>query len=105
VRGYRGRRAHYQVVVSRQKKVALDAPGAYYLNTGTWVDLMQFPTAILSGPPDAALAGIREFVADLSSGSLKRWIRYQPTFARLELDDQDHLIEADIHTYTGPDSV
>lgn len=87
------------------KKVALDAPGAYYLNTGTWVDLMQFPTAILSGPPDAALAGIREFVADLSSGSLKRWIRYQPTFARLELDDQDHLIEADIHTYTGPDSV
>jgi UDP-2,3-diacylglucosamine pyrophosphatase LpxH len=87
------------------KKVALDEPGAIYLNTGTWVDLMRFPTSILSGAPDEALSGLREFVGDLKSGSLRRWILYTPTFARLDLDDSDRLLNADIYTYTGPASV
>lgn len=78
-------------------------PGAAYLNTGTWVDLMRFPSDKLSG--SEALSCVRDFCTDLQSGSLRAWIHYEPVFARLDFDDQDHLTAADIHTYTGPDSL
>lgn len=87
------------------KKVGMDKPGSYYLNCGTWVDLLKFPTEILAGSQDAAIAGVRDFVNDLAKGHLSPWIHYQPTFARLDFDAADSLIEADIHTWTGADSV
>jgi UDP-2,3-diacylglucosamine pyrophosphatase LpxH len=83
------------------KKVGMDK----HLNCGTWVDLLKFPTEILAGSQDAAIAGVRDFVDDLAKGHLSPWIHYQPTFARLDFDAADCLIEADIHTWTGPDSV
>lgn len=59
--------------------------GATYLNTGTWADLIAFPKEILLPDATQAQAELWSFVDDLENGQLQKHIRFQPTYARLDL--------------------
>ncbi|MEW6262725.1 MAG: metallophosphoesterase [Thermodesulfobacteriota bacterium] len=65
------------------KKVALG--GGQYFNSGTWADLIEVPKEVMSGPEDQALAELQAFVMDLKDRRLSRWLRYRPTYVRLDL--------------------
>ena len=86
------------------KKIELGG-GAWYLNSGTWADLIQFPVELLAGPEPEALARVREFVDDMQGGRLKRWTRFKPTYVRIDLDGDDRMTAAELCDYTGPEGV
>lgn len=68
------------------KRTGLGVGGAVYLNTGTWADLLRVPETVLGDDDAAALAQLRDFVADLGAGRLEAWRCQMPTFARVDLD-------------------
>jgi UDP-2,3-diacylglucosamine pyrophosphatase LpxH len=71
--------------------------GKRYLNTGTWADVLRFPTDILTLPEQKALAKLRAFVDELATGDVSRWTLFRPTYARLELDDTtDKVTKAEL---------
>ena len=80
-------------------------PGCYYLNSGTWADLMQLPPEIVSGSPDVAMQKLHELVLTTGMNQLDRWIIYRPTYIRLDLDGGDRILRADLCNYTGADSL
>ena len=86
------------------KRVPLD-DNALYINTGTWADVMRFPMDILAGSDQEALPRLREFVQDLAAGKLGRWIGSGATYARLDLDDNDRLLQAELLDYEGPERI
>ncbi len=86
------------------KKIEI-ADGRFYLNSGTWADLMQFPQEIITGNDAEALPKVKEFIDDLISGNLKPWITFIPTYIRLDIDNDDHVVEAELCDYSGPDQV
>jgi UDP-2,3-diacylglucosamine pyrophosphatase LpxH len=86
------------------KKIDLGG-GAWYLNSGTWADLIQFPVELLAGPEPEALARVRELVDDLQHGRLKRWTRFKPTYVRLDLGPDDRMIAAELCDYDGPQGI
>jgi UDP-2,3-diacylglucosamine pyrophosphatase LpxH len=83
------------------KHVSLNG-GATYLNTGTWVDLMRVPAAVLSDKQAAATAELENFLDDLLHNRLQRWRKLVPTFARIDLekkDDRAELLSAGVHMF------
>jgi UDP-2,3-diacylglucosamine pyrophosphatase LpxH len=66
------------------KQVQLD--GAVYLNTGTWADVMCIPAGIWDEDEAAGQLAFRAFAADLGAGTVERWRRTLPTYARITLD-------------------
>ncbi len=86
------------------KRVALDVGGAVYLNTGTWADLLRVPETVLGDDDAAALAQLREFVADLGANRLEAWRCQMPTFARIELDGGT-VSSKDVYVYGPADEV
>ncbi len=80
------------------KKIEL-RPGRWYLNSGTWCDLMQLPAAVMTAKPADARAALDPFVLDLSQGLLSRWIIFRPTYIRLALDASNKVVYADVLTY------
>ena len=76
------------------KQVRLSG-GGWYLNTGTWADLMCVPDAVLHAPDDEALKHLRRFVDGLRAGHLDEWIAFRPTYARLDLVD-GRVIESSV---------
>jgi UDP-2,3-diacylglucosamine pyrophosphatase LpxH len=61
--------------------------GATYLNSGTWVDLMRVPAAVLADNGVAATAALEGFFDDLLHNRLQHWRKLVPTFARIDLED------------------
>lgn len=59
---------------------------ATYLNTGTWADLIRFPREIFSLARPAALAGVKQLVKDMSTEGYRKWITFEPSYARLDLE-------------------
>ncbi len=86
------------------KRVVLE-DDALYINTGTWADVMRFPMEILAGPDEEALQKLREFVLDLGAGKLNRWIGFGATYARLDLDASDRLLNAELLDFEGPEGM
>ncbi|HTX39854.1 MAG TPA: hypothetical protein VME43_32775 [Bryobacteraceae bacterium] len=80
------------------KKIELQ-PGCWYLNSGTWADLIQLPPEILTAGEADARARLDPFVLDMAGGQLDRWIIFRPTYIRLELDASDRVTRADLVTY------
>lgn len=76
------------------KDVGLD-DGARYLNSGTWADLLRFPTDILDGTDEEAMARLKALVLDLSVGDFVA--DAQPTWAELEVDG-DRVVEAAVRS-------
>jgi hypothetical protein len=77
------------------KKIELQ-PGHWYLNSGTWADLMQLPPEILTAGPETAREKLEPFVLDLAGGKLHPWIVFRPTYIRLDLDADNHVLCADL---------
>jgi hypothetical protein len=86
------------------KRVALDN-GALYINTGTWADIMRFPMDILAGSDEQGLAKLREFIDDIAQGKLNRWIGFGATYARLDMDGADRLIQAELLDFERPEDI
>jgi UDP-2,3-diacylglucosamine pyrophosphatase LpxH len=87
--------------------------GGTYFNTGTWADLLPFPTTILEPryeaghpPPkdvnETILAQLGEFVEDMATARLSRYLRFIPTYARIELNDAGEVITSKLCEYKGP---
>jgi UDP-2,3-diacylglucosamine pyrophosphatase LpxH len=96
------------------KELVLD--GGTYINTGTWADVLPFPTTILdlhnefSQPAahdtDAAmLARLADFVEDMATARLSKYLRFVPTYARIELNDEGDIITEKLCEYKGTDAV
>jgi UDP-2,3-diacylglucosamine pyrophosphatase LpxH len=86
------------------KRMVLD-DDALYINTGTWADVMGFPMEILAGSDEEALPKLREFVNDIGAGKLHRWIKFGATYARLDLDASNRLMNAELLDFEGPEQI
>jgi UDP-2,3-diacylglucosamine pyrophosphatase LpxH len=83
------------------KKVDLGGdPSATYLNTGTWADLIEFPKKIFQPNDVDALAELAIFVHDLNEGDLQKYIRFKPSYARLDVQG-DRVERADLCFWEG----
>jgi len=80
------------------KRVPLEVEGAVYLNTGTWADLMRVPEAVLGDDDAAARRQLEGFVDDLDHGRLDAWRCQMPSFARIDVDNDQHL-DADVFVF------
>ena len=86
------------------KRVTLD-DDCLYINSGTWADVMRFPTDLISGPQSEGISGLKSFVEDLRVGKLKRWIAFEGTYARLDFDASEKLLSAELCDFVGPEKV
>jgi UDP-2,3-diacylglucosamine pyrophosphatase LpxH len=82
------------------RDVAMDR-GSRYLNSGTWADMIRFPTEVLNGPPEIALDGLRAFVADLRAGRLRSWISFVPTYIHMRLDEDGVVRDVTLKDYSS----
>jgi hypothetical protein len=88
---------------------------SWYLNTGTWANIIKFPDQLLSLSSPQAEAQLLSFLKLLSEGrfekvdadqqpgasaekGFKPQLFFQPTYARVNLDDADCLIPGDTET-------
>lgn len=76
--------------------------GARYLNSGTWADLIHFPTDILNGTEQQARDGLRAFVEDMGKGRLRAWTAFTPTYVKLTVGDDDRVRDVALCDYTSP---
>jgi len=82
------------------RDLALPA-GGRYLNCGTWADLMEFPTDVLSGSADEALPKVEAFVHTLAENRLAGHIRFRPSYVHVQVDDDGTTVSADVCFYQG----
>jgi len=80
------------------KKVELQ-PGCWYLNSGTWADLMQLPELIVKADGSDARANLEPFVQALAGGNLRPWIQFNPTYVQLDLDANERVLRAEVKNY------
>ncbi|HVR10669.1 MAG TPA: metallophosphoesterase [Thermoanaerobaculia bacterium] len=73
-----------------------------YLNSGTWIDLIQLPEAILLSQ-DAAAEAMQRFLDDLTAGSLEGWVVRRPTYVRLDIAESGHVEKAGLWVYREED--
>lgn len=70
--------------------------GALYLNTGTWADIMRIPPAVYEGDEAAGLQALNCFLNDVKSNNIAAFRRQVGTFARIELDEAEHIENANV---------
>lgn len=75
--------------------------GARYLNSGTWADLIRFPSEILNGPANRALDGLRAFVEDMGAGRLHAWTTFTPTYVKLTIGADGAVREVALNDYAS----
>lgn len=81
------------------KRIELKQPGCYYLNSGTWCDLMQLPPEIITGNTSAALATLQQLAQSLATGLFDQWIIFRPTYVRLDVDAGERVVNAELCDY------
>lgn len=91
----------------------IEFSGGLYINTGTWADLIPFPSDIFgadmvtehnesrSGAP-VAQTKLEKFVDDMRTAKLQKHLRFMPTYARVELDEAGAVLCAKLCDYAGP---
>lgn len=96
---------HYVVFghTHQPKKIEI-TPGCWYLNSGTWADLMKLPPEIITGSSEIALAKTSQLLQDIATNNLANWIFFNPVYVRLDLEG-DRVVQADVYEYSGPASV
>jgi UDP-2,3-diacylglucosamine pyrophosphatase LpxH len=102
------RQGGFQVVTYGHTHLAKKVPlanGAVYFNSGAWVDFMQFPAAIISGPNDVAQQQLQSFVEAVGTGGLTPFVMFQPTYLRFDLDAAGQLVNADLYDYSETGSL
>jgi len=86
------------------RDVAMDA-GARYLNSGTWADLIKFPSEILKGTGQQARDGLRAFVGDMGQGKLRAWTSFTPTYVKMTVGDDGNVRDVTLCDYTSPQAL
>jgi UDP-2,3-diacylglucosamine pyrophosphatase LpxH len=86
------------------KRISLPS-GGWYLNSGTWADVLQFPTELLSGTRDQSLAKIQQFTQLMITGDFTEWTTFRPTYVRLDLADNGTVANAELRHYAESDSL
>jgi UDP-2,3-diacylglucosamine pyrophosphatase LpxH len=80
---------------------AVDMANGWYFNTGTWADLIPFPVHFLNLPRDAGLVKLEQFCMDMKDRRLLPWLRFVPTYARVDLGEGDRLLQAKLRAFDG----
>ncbi len=76
------------------KQVSLGG-GRFYLNTGTWADVLRFPNEILKSEADA-LPALQTFVAQMKAGDFSAWTLFRPTYVHFEVGDDGKVSKAEL---------
>lgn len=69
---------------------------AVYLNSGTWADVMCVPEGIWHEDEAAGRAIFRAFAGEMGAGSLDKWRRSVPTYARIVISEANSPV-ASLH--------
>ena len=80
------------------KRIELDG-GVTYLNSGTWCDLMEFPKDVLDSDARSGFRRLRDFVKAMGEGRYAPWIRFAPTYVRLDVGAGEEVVEAELCEY------
>jgi UDP-2,3-diacylglucosamine pyrophosphatase LpxH len=86
------------------KRISLPS-GGWYLNSGTWADVLQFPAEILSGTREQSLAKLQQFAQLMVSGDFSEWTTFRPTYVRLDLAKNGTVANAELCNYSPSDSL
>lgn len=95
----------YQAVVfghtHRAKALAIPGTQARYFNTGTWANLMRFPSVFTDVTVTAAdvRAELYAFAKQLEQNELDEHLVFEPTYVRLDLGDRGELVHAELCDY------
>jgi UDP-2,3-diacylglucosamine pyrophosphatase LpxH len=73
-----------------------------YFNTGTWADVIQFPADVLE---DGDIHALRDFVEQMKTGAVSRWINFRPTYVRLDVDESGHVARGELVEYERASAV
>jgi hypothetical protein len=77
------------------KKIEFE-PGRWYLNSGTWADVLRFPIEMLTLSEAEALVQLRSFVDEMQKGDFSRWTVFRPTYVRLDVGDDNKVAKAEL---------
>ena len=86
-----------------KKLLLTDAPTKrWYLNTGTWADVIRLPNALV-GDYTSAAEELKNFVAALKQNDFSRYMHRYLTFVELVVDlaDNGTLQSAELYSYCG----
>lgn len=81
------------------KRIPLPS-GGFYLNSGTWADVLQFPSEIISGTREQALERLQQFTQLMAQGDFSEWTIFRPTYVRLDLGADGVVANAELCSYT-----
>ncbi|MHB0772306.1 metallophosphoesterase [Bradyrhizobium sp. 1.29L] len=80
-----------------------------YINSGTWADLLPFPSTILAPDPGlprgqdivaVMLSRLERFVEDMRTARLRSYLQFIPTYARIEFDEKGEPFDAQLYEYS-----
>jgi UDP-2,3-diacylglucosamine pyrophosphatase LpxH len=86
------------------KRISLPS-GGWYLNSGTWADVLQFPKELLSGTRDESLTKLQQFAQLMVSGDFSEWTTFRPTYVRLDVAENGTVANAELRNYAASDSL
>lgn len=97
---------HFRLIVFGHTHGAMHepiGPSARYINTGTWANLMAFPPELLDASVKRARgeAALAAFLAALEAGHLDAYLRFEPHYAKIRVDDHERLCDAELLLFRG----
>jgi UDP-2,3-diacylglucosamine pyrophosphatase LpxH len=84
------------------KRVSL-GDDRWYLNSGAWADVMQFPDELSRLPWDDALGWLKTYVDKLKSADFSGWVTFRPNYIRLDVDSTGAVSKAELLPFQGSD--
>jgi UDP-2,3-diacylglucosamine pyrophosphatase LpxH len=84
------------------KRISLPS-GGWYLNSGTWADVLQFPREVVQGTREEALIKLQRFAQLMVSGDFSEWTTFRPTYVRLDVGDDGTVANPELRTYVETD--
>lgn len=75
--------------------------GGWYLNSGTWADVLAFPREIITGPDDVDLQLLTDLVDRLARGDFSEWTIFHPTYVRIDRDDSGGTAAIELCDYVA----
>lgn len=83
------------------KKVHL-LDGCCYFNSGTWANVLEMPSDILTDDPQEAIPKLRDFVEKMRTNDFSSFTTFRPTYVVMKLDATARVTEIDLQTYATP---
>lgn len=80
------------------KRIGLPGGGLYF-NTGTWADLIEFPSDVLVKPTSGAVDPLLQFIEEMRDSSFRRHLRFIPTYAEFAFDAEGAVTSAELRDY------